>query len=162
MTRDEPIASGTVVHAGCVARRRSGRWSAVLLSGWPGSGKSDLALRLIDRGWSLVADDRVRLWSSGGALYGRAPETLAGLIEVRGVDIAPLPRRELARIELVVACLPGDDPLDRLPEPETQTLAGVTLPRLALHPLEASAPHKVELALARGGRGFDSAAGGTI
>lgn len=151
-----------IIHAGCVARRERGGWSAALLTGRPGVGKSDLMLRLIERGWRLVADDRVRLWRCGGAVYGRAPDTLAGLIEVRGLDVARLPRRELARIDLVVACLEGSDPLDRLPEPETERLEGVSVSRVALHALQASAPRKVELALARAVRRFDSGAGRTI
>lgn len=162
MTGAEPVGSGAVVHAGCVARRQDGGWSGVLLTGRPGAGKSDLMLRLVERGWSLVADDRVKLWSADGAVYGRAPETLAGLIEVRGVDVARLHRRDLARLGLVVACLSGETPLERLPEPRTETLAGVVLPRFALHALEASAPAKVELALAQTGRRFDSGAGRTI
>jgi hypothetical protein len=81
---------------------------------------------------------------------------------VRGVDVARLHRREMARIGLVVACLPADAPLERLPEPGTVTLAGVAIPRYALHALQSSAPAKVELALAQAGRRFDSGAHGTI
>jgi HPr kinase/phosphorylase len=55
---------GEIIHAGCVARRQNGSWSAVLLTGRAGVGKSDLMLRLVERGWSLVADDRVRLWTA--------------------------------------------------------------------------------------------------
>ncbi len=162
MTSAESVRSGATVHAGCVARRQGGSWSGVLLTGPPGAGKSDLMLRLVERGWSLLADDRVRLWTTGGVLYGRAPETLAGLIEVRGLDVARLLRRELTRIGLVAACLPHGAAFERLPEPRTETLAGVELPRLDLNALEPSAPRKLELALARAGRRLDSGAGGTI
>ena len=162
MTAGGPAAPGEIIHAGCVARRQNGSWSAVLLTGRAGVGKSDLMLRLVERGWSLVADDRVRLWTADGALYGRAPETLAGLIEVRGIDVARLHRREMARIGLLVACLPPETALERIPEPRTETLSGVAVPRYALHALEASAPAKVELALAQAGRRFDSSAHGTI
>ena len=141
-----------ILHAGCVARLIGGQWRGVLLTGPSGAGKSDLALRLLERGWSLVADDRARVWSSGGCAYARAPGPLAGLLEAREVGIVGLPRRPLARLLMVVACEPAQAALDRMPEPDTETVAEVRLPRIALHSLDASAPRKVELALACGSR----------
>src|SRR3954468_23707618 len=76
-----------IVHAGLIARRSGGPWRGVLIEGPSGSGKSDLALRALEAGFRLVADDRVVLWASEGRLFGRAPETLFGLIEVRGLDV---------------------------------------------------------------------------
>ena len=64
----------------------------MLIEGPSGSGKSDLALRAIEIGFRLVADDRTLVWASGGALYGRAPAPLGGLIEVRGVGVLAGPR----------------------------------------------------------------------
>jgi len=151
-----------ILHAGCVARLIRGDWKGVLLTGPSGAGKSDLALRLLERGWTLVADDRAHVWAVDGAAYARAPSMLAGLLEAREVGIVGLPRRLLVRLALVVACEPAEAALERLPEPGVETLAGVELPRLALHPLDASAPRKVELALAPNARRFDSGAGGTI
>ena len=91
-----------IVHAGFVARPHGGRWQGVLILGPSGSGKSDLALRLIDQGFSLVADDRVLLWTSGGRLFGRAPETLTCLIEARGVGILKAPVPDFAPVSLAV------------------------------------------------------------
>ena len=70
-----------ILHAGLVARRQDGYWRGVLIEGASGAGKSDLALRALDHGFRLVADDRVVVWASGGALYGRAPDSLAYLGE---------------------------------------------------------------------------------
>ena len=60
-----------ILHAGLVARRQDGYWRGVLIEGASGAGKSDLALRALDHGFRLVADDRVVVWASGGALYGQ-------------------------------------------------------------------------------------------
>jgi len=132
-----------LVHATAVAI--CGR--AVLLRGASGSGKSDLALRLIDAGARLVADDQSLLWRDGDALLVRAPEAIAGLIEVRGVGIikvAPLPLARLAMIADLVA----PDCVERLPEPSSETIFGVAIPLIAIAPFEASAPVKLRLALA--------------
>ncbi|MBW3558629.1 MAG: hypothetical protein KY446_05385 [Proteobacteria bacterium] len=132
-----------------MARRTSAGWAGVLLTGRSEVGKSDLMLRLIEGGWSLVADDRVQLWASSGRLYAKAPPTLARLVEVRGVDVLAVGWRELTRVALVVHCVGSDIELDRIPDRARQTLAGVAVERTVLRPLEASAPAKVELALAR-------------
>ena len=141
-----------IVHAGFVARRVGSDWAGALITGASGSGKSDLTLRLLARGWRLVADDRVRLWTSGGRLYGRAPEALAGLVEARGLDIVSLPRLEVAPVSLAADCLAADAPLERLPEPATAEFLGVPVARIAVRALEPSAPLKLELALARQGQ----------
>jgi serine kinase of HPr protein (carbohydrate metabolism regulator) len=143
-----------ILHAGCVARMVGGGWRAALLLGPPGVGKSDLALRLLRSGWSLVADDRVRLWAADGILYGAAPEPLAGLIEARGLDVARVRRRAFAAVHLLADCVGPGTEIERIPEPRTRSLAGVALPVLSLRPLEASAPAKLELALARAASGF--------
>ncbi len=134
-------------HAGLIACRLRGYWAGVLIEGPSGSGKSDLALRCLDLGFRLVADDRVEIWASGGAAWGRAPASLAGLIEVRGQGVlreSPIP---LARIALVAACVEASQTLERLPDLEYETLAGVSTPRLSLNPLEASAPAKLRRAI---------------
>ncbi|HEX8573748.1 MAG TPA: HPr kinase/phosphatase C-terminal domain-containing protein [Allosphingosinicella sp.] len=133
-----------LVHASCVAI--GGR--AVLLAGRPGSGKSDLSLRLIDRGAVLVSDDYTELRRSGIRLLARAPAAIAGKIELRGVGIVELERRSD-----VPVCLHAD--LDRrperLPEAAVVLLAGTEIPSVALAALEASAPLKLEWALVRFG-----------
>ena len=133
-----------LVHASCVASR--GR--AVLLAGRPGAGKSDLALRLIDRGAALVSDDYTELRRVGGTLLAQAPATIAGRIEVRGVGIV-----ELEPAADVPVCLWADldSPPERLPEAATVRLAGLEIPRVALAALEPSAPLKLEQALVRFG-----------
>jgi serine kinase of HPr protein (carbohydrate metabolism regulator) len=134
-----------IVHAGLVARPYRGRWQGALILGPSGSGKSDLALRLLDRGFSLVADDRVLLWISGGRLFGRAPETLTGLIEARGVGVLTVPVRGFCPVSLAVDCVEG--PVERLPDEETVAFLGRSVPRLRLVAREASAPAKLGRAL---------------
>jgi HPr kinase/phosphorylase len=119
----------------------------VLLRGASGSGKSDLALRLIDAGARLVADDQSELWLAGEVVLVRAPRTIAGLIEVRGVGIVRLDSLPAARLALV-AELVAPDAVERLPEPGRTTILGVSIPLVALAPFEASAPAKLRLALA--------------
>ena len=133
-----------IVHASCVAI--GGR--AVLLAGRSGAGKSDLALRLIDRGAQLVSDDYTELRCHGGQLLAQAPAAIAGKIEVRGIGIVELPAAEG-----VPVCLHADLalPPERLPEPRTVRLAGRDIPSVALAALEASAPLKLEQALLRFG-----------
>lgn len=135
-----------IVHAGCLARRLNGGWRGVLITGPSGAGKSDLALRLMERGWALVADDRVRLWTSGRVLWGRAPDTLHGRLEARGVGVGRETATLLARLVLNAHCEATEE---RLPEPSTEPWLGVLLPRVRLAPLEASAPAKIERALSQ-------------
>lgn len=134
-------------HAGMIALYDRGGWKGVLIEGASGSGKSDLALRCLSRGFRLVADDRTRLWISQGRLFGAAPAPIAGLIELRGLGVLPEPARPMAQVRLVVHCLAPSDPLDRLPDRDTRVLLGMTLPKVSVRPLEASAPEKVFYAL---------------
>lgn len=145
-----------ILHGGLIARRQDGAWRGVLLLGAAGAGKSDLMLRALDRGFRLVADDRVLLWRSGTALFGRAPERLAGLIELRGLGVADEPALPLAEVALAVRCeAPGAVP--RMPEAETEELCGVRVQMLKIHALDASAPAKLGRALNRLGRGGGAA-----
>lgn len=116
----------------------------MLLLGPAGAGKSDLALRLIDRGFALVADDRVEI----DGMEARAPGALAGMIEVRGLGVVRLPA--LARVALALAVQLREE-VPRMPEPSRLSAYDATLPDLpliALDPRGASAPQRVELALA--------------
>lgn len=119
----------------------------MLLVGPSGSGKSDLALRLIDRGARLVSDDRVEIRAEHGALLASSPGPLRGKIEIRGVGICSVPHLEEAAVMLVVRL--GEEG-ERLPEPQFETFDGIALPLLHLDPHRASAPIKVEMALAQG------------
>ena len=145
-----------LVHATCVALRPPGAsagraWRAVLLRGPSGTGKSDLALRLIEAGGRLVADDQTRLTRSGRGLIATAPAALANLMEVRGVGIMKLARGQvLARAPLsLLVDLVTADRVERLPDPARETLLGIDVSVLALAPFEASAAAKLRLALAR-------------
>lgn len=120
---------------------------AVLLTGRSGSGKSDLAMRLIDRGAELVADDQVTLQRRGEQLFALAEPGVAGKIELAGVGILGLPFRAEAPVMLMVVL---DEAPERLPLHSGRvTTAGVPVPAIRLSPFEASAPIKVEQALGR-------------
>lgn len=130
----------------------------VLLQGPSGAGKSDLALRLLDGGDRLVADDYVCVALESGALVASPPPSIAGLIEVRGVGILSVPFVARAPLNFVVACVePARVP--RLPEVQRVEIHGVWLPCYALAPFEPSAPAKVRaLARAYATGGFREAA----
>ena len=128
------------IHASCIAV--AGR--AILIAGASGRGKSDLALRMIDRGARLVSDDYTLLTHSEGRLLATPPEKISGMIEVRGVGIV-----EIEPLRDVPVCLLADldAAVDRLPEARTRAICGVEIPVIALSALEASAPIKLERAL---------------
>lgn len=125
-----------LVHGSCASRDGA----AVLLLGPPGAGKSDLVLRLMGRGWTLVADDQVLV----DGLAVSAPPALRGMLEVRGLGIFQgLAVAEGARLALVVD-LVAREGMERLPMP---SLWEAAVPRVVLHAFEASACDKVALAL---------------
>ncbi len=130
-----------ILHANLAAYRRDGRWRGLLLRGPSGVGKSELTLRLLGRGWRLVADDRVIIWTSGEGIWGRAPSPLVGLLEVRAVGVLPAPTLSYAQITAVIDCAPPET-LERIPEPATTDLLGVNLPFLRLDASSAAAPEK--------------------
>lgn len=144
----EPAAqAGLRLHGACAAWRGTG----VLLLGRAGSGKSDLLLRLIDRGFELVADDQV-LIEDGCA---RPPDVLAGLIEVRGLGILRSPYLPSVALGLAVAlddaamsaaAPSGEGQISgRLPCPIRHRILG--LPLLRIEPFAASAVQRIEIAL---------------
>jgi len=130
------------IHATCIAIGAKG----VLLLGPSGAGKSDLALRLIEDGAQLVADDRTILFLDKGALWAKAPATIRGLIEIRGVGIVKLPARARVKIALVVTL--GKEGM-RLPvhRPWKAPLKGALVPQIALDGHFASSPAKIRAAL---------------
>ncbi len=144
--------SPELLHATCVALDGRDGPLGVLLRGTSGAGKSDLALRLIDRGARLVADDQCEVTIEDGAagprLIARAPAEIAGMLEVRGLGIAEVPSLAQAPVALVVD-LVARDQVERLPDAAAAEILGVDLPRLALDPFEAAAPAKLDLALRR-------------
>ena len=142
-----------ILHAGLVTTYLSGAWRGVLIEGASGAGKSDLAIRLLEQGFRLVADDRVLAWNCDGVLFGRAPDTLANLIEARGLGICAEPALRFCRIVLAARC----EPAERLPDPAFNDYAGLSIPLISIAPLEASAPAKLRRALQHLGRGAEGA-----
>jgi serine kinase of HPr protein (carbohydrate metabolism regulator) len=131
----------SLLHASCVEFEGIG----ILLRGPSGAGKSDLALRLIDSGATLIADDQVLLEVRARRLIARPPDTLAGLIEVRGVGVVEVPYRRQASVELVVD-LVARKQIERLPTESRVNINGVTVTMLRLTPFDASAVAKLRLA----------------
>ena len=117
---------------------------AVLLRGPSGSGKSDLALRLIDRGAQLVADDQTLLRREGDRVLASAPPAIAGLIEIRGVGLVRVPAAVVAPLVLIADLMASSD-IERMPEWRAETVLGVAVPLVAVAPFEASAPAKLRL-----------------
>jgi hypothetical protein len=133
------------IHATCIAIGAKG----VLILGDSGAGKSDLALRLIDGGARLVADDRTELYVARGRLCARAPQSISGLIEVRGLGIVALPFAKSVPLVLAVTL---QKPRTRLPAPEfyappAQLKVSKSLPFIMLDGAAPSAPARIRLAV---------------
>lgn len=127
-----------LVHATAIAINGRG----ILLTGKSGSGKSDLAIRMIDRGAKLVCDDYCDIVDAGDNPLIVAKPTIAGQIELRGVGILKLNYVEKAPLFMVLQL---DQQLDRLPDENRDVcLAGWSIPSCAIAPFENSAPLKVE------------------
>jgi serine kinase of HPr protein (carbohydrate metabolism regulator) len=136
------------LHASTVAL--DGR--AVLISGPSGSGKSDLALRMLDRGFILVSDDRTIVRKEGGRLLATSPETIKGKMEIRGIGIVDMECVTDVPVALVVE-LRSD--IQRLPDDgQERLLLGTAIPQVCVDAMTASAPSKVAVALDRFGLSF--------
>ena len=121
---------------------------ALMLEGPPGSGKSSLALALIDRGAQLIGDDGVTLTRTDGRIIARPPPNIAGLIEVRGVGLVQVPLARPTPLALILT-LGSGDVVERLPDAATQLeLLGIAVPRLAFEPGTIAPAVRAEWALA--------------
>jgi serine kinase of HPr protein (carbohydrate metabolism regulator) len=116
----------------------------VLFRGPTGSGKSDLALRMIDSGSRLIADDYTELLIKNAALIARAPKTIGGLLEVRGIGILKVDGELQTNLGVIID-LVSPEQVDRRPEDQSEELLGIHVPLFRLFPLEASGPAKVRL-----------------
>lgn len=142
------LLSSETVHASTVAS--DGR--AVLISGPSGSGKSDLTLRLLDRGFTLVSDDQTIVRRQGDRLIASAPANIEGKLEIRGVGIVEMETIKDVPIALYVELT---SEITRLPDDRRERpVLGVNLPLVSIDALTASAASKVALALDRLGLKF--------
>ena len=133
------------IHASCVAFEDAG----VLLLGKSGIGKSDLALRLImNKGATLVSDDRVDVYEKEGCFFAAPPEQIAGLLEIRGVGIEKFPHKEgFTKIKLAVELLAKREDAERMPEREFYSFGHASIPLLKLYPFDISAADKIVIKL---------------
>ena len=130
------------IHATCIDISGKG----VLLLGESGSGKSDLALRLIASFKAkLIADDRVNILIKKGQVIASAPKNLKDLLEIRGIGIIKLPSVKKTKLKLAVDL--SKRPQERLPEESFYEIDGTKIPFICLNPFEASAPAKILAAL---------------
>lgn len=138
--------TGKLVHGTCIEIDDLG----ILLLGPSGSGKSDLALRLIDDGARLVADDQVALGRDDETktieIIASAPENIRGMFEVRGVGIVEVETVHMTTLSLVVQLMTSDL-IERLPDNATWQCLGIEIPMISLTPFEASAAAKLRLAV---------------
>lgn len=121
--------------------------NGILLVGASGVGKSDLALRLIDVGAVLIADDQTMLRVEQGLLIASAPPAIAGLFEIRHVGLVKMPTVKQAAITLSIELGDLDEKRERLPEPDVIFLLDHPVRRLRLPSFAASTPAKIRAAL---------------
>lgn len=124
----------------------------MLITGPSGSGKSDLALRLLDRGFTLVSDDQTVVRRDGDRLLASAPPTITGKLEVRGIGIVEMECQSNVPVALIIE-LTSD--IQRIPDDSRERpILGVRVPLISIDAMTASAASKVALALDRMGLKF--------
>ena len=139
----EARLSAETIHASTVASE--GR--AVLITGPSGSGKSDLTLRLLDRGFVLVSDDQTIVKRHGSQLIASAPPSIAGKLEIRGIGIVEMDTVSDVPVALIVELT---SEIQRMPDDSRERpVLGVPLPLISVDAMTASAPSKVALGLDR-------------
>ena len=130
----------TRVHGTCVELGGVG----ILLLGPSGSGKSDLALRVIDCGGALIADDQVSIECVSGCLVAHAPAELRGILEVRGIGLVDLPFSQQTSVSVVFELVKRGE-VERMPRSKHWECLGVKVPSYRIDPLSASACAKIRL-----------------
>lgn len=131
-----------LLHSSCVNIREHG----ILICGRPGTGKSSLALQLMDRGATLIADDQTYVGWEDGQLIASPPPSLKGMLEVRGVGLCTFPFQNQSVLKLCVE-ISEDGQFERLPDPLFVEYHGIKLPGLRLMKNDALGAMKVELKL---------------
>jgi serine kinase of HPr protein (carbohydrate metabolism regulator) len=138
-----------LIHATLVQLQGKG----ILLTGKSGSGKSDLALRLIEnKGAKLIADDMVEICEQNGKIIGCVPQNLSGLLEVRGVGIVKYPYLESSAVDMFVALQDTPEKVDRMPIIAKEVILGLEINKIDLYAKENSAPEKIVAALRKFGQ----------
>lgn len=117
--------------------------AAVLFRGLSGSGKSDLALRLIDKGATLISDDQVVCESRQGKIHLSPVESTRGLMEIRGIGLFHYGAEDRAHPLAVVIDLVRREDVPRMPEEKAADILGISVPLFRLHAFDSSAPLKV-------------------
>ena len=128
---------------------------AIALRGPSGSGKSDLALRLIDSGAILIADDRCNFSISGNIIAASPPKEIAGIIEIHGLGLFCFNYVQNIQLRLIVD-LSRPNTIERMPEPGYFGEWGIPIPMISLNPFEQSATIKVHIALKQAVKSIES------
>lgn len=132
------------IHTTCISLKGKG----VLIFGAPGSGKSDLALRLIrHEGAILVSDDRTDIEIEDNKVIAHTPPKIAGLLEVRGIGIQKMPYSNKAEIKLAIELVKDFKEVERLPEERFSEIGGIKIPCIKLYPFEVTAADKIVIKL---------------
>ncbi len=132
------------IYATCISIKGAG----VLLLGKSGSGKSDLALRLIENKEAvLVADDRTDICLKEGMIYAYASDNIKGLLEVRGIGLIKFAYVEDIPVKLAVELVEDAKKVERMPEAEFFEIKGCRIPLIKLYAFEVSAADKIVIKL---------------
>jgi serine kinase of HPr protein (carbohydrate metabolism regulator) len=129
-----------LLHTNAVSLEGSG----LLITGPSGSGKSDLTLRLMDAGWSLVGDDYCNVWAEDDCLWAKPHDNTKGKVEVRGLGIIDVPFAPKTKIVGMIELMPNIDEIDRMPKITQKKQENINLFYLKVYPFEQSAPIKIK------------------
>ena len=120
--------------------------NGVLILGDSGSGKSDLALRLIDNGATLISDDISICRKNSNNIYLYCPPEIKGLLEVREIGIITVPFVERIKLRLVVN-LNNNNNNERFPKDSSFRILGIKIPTINIEGKNSSAVAKIKVKL---------------